>query len=193
MLKKFGKNLKLKTCREYHDLYLKTDVLHLADIFENFRKVCQNNYNLDPAWYYTSPGLAWDSMLKITNAKLELLTDYDMILMIERGTHGGISRVSKSYAEANNKYMVDYDPAKPSKFLTYLDANSLYGFAMTQNLPSNGFKWMTEKEINEWREIPCFLEVDLEYPDELHDLHNEYPLAPEKLKINGVEKLIQHL
>ena len=118
----------MKTMQDYHDLYLKTDVLHLADVFENFRKVCQTNYNLDPAWYYTTPGLAWDSMLKITNVKLELLTDYDMILMIEKGTHGGISRVSKSYSEANNKYMVDYDPSQPSKFLTYLDANSLYGW-----------------------------------------------------------------
>ena len=187
------KEFKISNMQEYHDLYLKTDVLHLADIFENFRKVCQKNYNLDPAWYYTSPGLAWDSMLKTTNVKLELITDYDMILMIERGTHGGISRVSKSHAEANNKYMIDYDPAKPSKFLAYLDANSLYGFAMTQNLPSGGFKWMTEKEISDWRDIPCFIEADLEYPDNLHKLHNEYPLAPEKGKINGVEKLIQHL
>ena len=88
---KVWNTFEMKTLKDYHDLYLKTDVLHLADIFENFRKVCQNNYNLDPAWYYTSPGLAWDSMLKITKVKLELLNDYDILLTIEKGIRGGIS------------------------------------------------------------------------------------------------------
>ena len=183
----------MKTMRDYHDLYLKTDVLQLADVFENFRKVCQKNYNLDPAWYYTTPGLAWDALLKFTNIKLELLADYDMVLMIEKGTRGGISSAITRYSEANNKYMADYDPAKPSKYIQYLDANNLYGYAMSKPLPTHGFKWMEKSEFENWKNIPCILEVDLEYPHGLHDLHNEYPLAPEKLKINGVEKLIPNL
>ena len=187
------KTFKMKTMRDYHDLYLKTDVLQLADVFENFRKICQKNYNLDPAWYYTTPGLAWDALLKFTNIKLELLADYDMVLMIEKGTRGGISSAITRYSEANNKYMADYDPAKPSKFIQYLDANNLYGYAMSKPLPTHGFKWMEKSELENWKNISCILEVDLEYPDELHNLHNEYPLAPEKLKINGVEKLIPNL
>ena len=100
------------------------------------------HYKLDPCHYYTAPGLAWDACLKETNQNLELLKDYDMLMMFERGIRGGITRVSKRYAEANNKYMKDYNPNKPSSYIQYLDANNLYGWAMSQKLPTHGFKWV---------------------------------------------------
>ena len=195
-----------KTLRDYHNLYLKSDVLLLADVFENFRKTCLHHYKLDPAHYYTSPGLAWDACLKTTGQHLELLSDYDMLMMFEKGIRGGITHISKRYAEANNKYMKDYDSSKESSYIQYLDANNLYGWAMSQNLPTHGFKWMSnitkEKVIeildkanhsmsNHGRKGYIF-EVDLEYPEHLWDTHNDYPLAPEKIKVNGVEKLICH-
>jgi hypothetical protein len=146
-----------------------------------------NNYKLDPAWYFTAPGLAWDAALKITGVELELLSDPDMLLMIEQGIRGGIATISHRYAKANNKYMgVEYDPSKPSKYITYMDAVNLYGWAMSKPLPTRGFKWMTKDELADWKEITCILEVDLEYPEHLHDLHNDYPLAPESLKIGDI-------
>ena len=204
-----------KNIRDYHDLYLKSDVLLLADVFENFRSTCLHHYNLDPAHYYTSPGLAWDACLKETGQELQLLHDYDMLMMFEKGIRGGISHISKRYAEANNKYMKNYDPDKPSTYIQYLDANNLYGWAMSQPLPTNGFKWMKnltvdlvikilEKEQARKNGGCCsrvlggcnlpgwVFEVDLEYPSELWQKHNDYPLAPERLKIDGEEKLVCH-
>ncbi|CAH3190830.1 unnamed protein product [Porites evermanni] len=133
-----------KTIRDYHDLYLKSDVLLLTDVFENFRKTCLRHYSLDPVHYLTSPSLAWDACLKETGQQLELLHDYDMLMMFERGIRGGITHISKRYAEANNKYMKDYNPGKESTFIQYLDANNLYGWAMSQQLPTHGFKWMKD-------------------------------------------------
>ena len=187
--KEFG----MKTMRDYHDLYQKTDVLLLADVFEEFRKVCLDNYQLDPAWYYTSPGLAWDACLKMTQVELELLHDQDMLLMVEKGIRGGVSMISTRYGKANNKYIQEYDPLLPSKYIIYLDANNLYGWAMSRKLPTHGLKWMEQEELDNWESMPCILEVDLEYPHDLHDLHNDYPLAPEHLEMNGVEKLIPNL
>ena len=188
--KEFG----MKNLGEYHDLYLKSDVLLLADVFEEFRNVCMENYSLDPAWYYTSPGLSWDALLKHSRVSLELLTDPDILLLFEKGIRGGISMISNRFGKANNKLMGEkYDPRSPSKYLAYLDANNLYGWAMMKPLPVGDFKWMNEKELGHWGDFPCILEVDLEYPRGLHDLHNDYPLAPERLKIGGVEKLIPNL
>ena len=180
----------MKTMRDYHDLYQKTDVLLLADVFEEFRNVCLDNYQLDPAWYYTSPGLAWDACLKMTKVKLELLHDQDMLLMVEKGIRGGVSMISTRYGKANNKYMQEYDPLLISKYIIYLDANNLYGWAMSRKLPTHGFKWMKQDDLDHWENMPCILEVNLEYPHCLHDLHNDYPLAPERLEMNGVTKLI---
>ena len=173
---------KCKTIRDYHDLYLKSDVLLLSDVFENFRKTCLKHYNLDPAHYYTSPGLAWDACLKEIGQELQLLHDYDMLMMFEKGIRGGISHISKRYAESNNKYMADYNPDEPSTYIQYLDANNLYGWAMSQSLPTHGFKWMNNltKEtvmdilekanssmINPRNKKGYIFEVDLEYPPDL--------------------------
>ena len=187
-----------KTMRDYHDLYLKNDVLLLADVMENYRDVCMENYGLDPLWYYTAPGLAWDAALKISNIKLELLTDPNMYLMVEAGIRGGISTITKRYAKVNNPYM-DYNSGEKMNYIMYLDANNLYGWAMSEPLPVDGFKWLSPCELPHWKYITskdgvgCILEVDLEYPGELHDMHSEYPLAPESLKINNVDKLIPNL
>ena len=197
--RKVWKYFDMKTMKDYHKLYLKTDVLLLADVFENFRDVCIENYKLDPAWYYTAPGLAWNACLKKTGVRLELLNDIDMLLMIEKGIRGGVSTITKRYAKANNPYMKTYDSNSLNKYITYLNANNLYGWAMSQPLPTHGFEWMSEEELKNWRSHSgetseaCILEVDLEYPKELHDLHNDYPLAPERLKIGGIEKLIPNL
>ena len=181
---KFG----LSSMGEYHDLYLKSDILLLADVFENFRKACQQYYELDPTHYFTTPGLSWDAMLKMTETKLELMSDVDMFQFIEKGMRGGISYIANRYGKANNKYMKEYDEKASSKYIMYLDANNLYGWAMSQYLPTGGFKWLSEKEVNlskfdDNSEKGLILEVDLEYPKELHDLHNDYPLAAEKIKV----------
>jgi len=152
------------------------------------------NYKLDPAWYYTSPGLAWDAMLKKTGISLELLTDIDMLLMFKDGIRGGVAMTSNRLGQANNKYMGEgYDSNKPSKYIKYFDANNLYGWGMLKTLPTSGFEWMDEAELEDWRSFSCILEVDLEYPESLHDLHNDYPLAPESVTVNKVEKLIPNL
>ena len=182
----------LKTMGDYHDLYLKSDTLLLADIFENFRKTCLQYYKLDPCHYFSSPGLSWDAMLKMTKIKLELITDIDMFQFIEKGLRGGTSYIANRFSEANNKYMENFDENKPSKYIMYLDANNLYGWAMSQYLPTGNFKWLTKEQIkktnlanySEEHDEGLLLEVDLDYPQELHDLHNDYPLAPEKLKVN---------
>ena len=192
----------MKIFKEYHELYNITDALLLADVFENFRDICLKNYGLDPVYYFTAPGLAWDACLKMTNIDLELLSDPDMLLMFEKGIRGGISIISKRYGEANNKYMGQgFNKNKPSKYLMYLDENNLYDCGMSMKLPTHGFKWLTGGEINKIYEnrhnlnkMPCILEVDLKYPKELHDKHNDYPFCPEKVKCkNGVEKLIPNL
>ena len=130
-------------------------------------------------------------MLKMTGIKLEKISDIDMYLFIEKGTRGGISYIAKRYAKANNKYMNDYDPEKPSTFITCLDKNNLYGWAMSKYLPYGEFEWLKNVDeldimsINEKSDVGYILEVDLKYPNELHELHNDYPLAPEKLAVTN--------
>ena len=194
--KKVWREFKMEHLQDYHNLYNETDVLLLADVFENFRNICMENYKLDPAHYYTAPGLSWDACLKMTDVKLELLTDIDMLLMVEKGIRGGVSMISNRYGKANNKYIGNkFNPSEPSKYIQYLDANNLYGAAMSMKLPTHGFKWMNKYELNLWEKYPCILEVDFVYPKELHDLHNDYPLAPERIMMckNKVEKLIPNL
>ena len=139
---------KLKNLGEYHDLYVQSNTLLLADVFENLRNMCLKLYELDPAHFLSLPGLAWQACLKKTNIKLELLTDYDMLLMVEEGIRGGICHSIHRHPKPNNKYMKNYDDNKESLYIQYLDANNLYGWAMSQKLPVNGFKWVNN-EINE--------------------------------------------
>jgi hypothetical protein len=208
-------------------------------------------YKLDPAHYYTAPGLSWDALLKHSGTTLEIIRDPDMHLMVERGIRGGVSTISHRHAKANNPYIPEtYDTEKPTSYITYLDANNLYGWAMSQYLPTGGFKWRKtntrewprstkpldacdayycsvcnlnvpdlelheagnyhKTELEEYEQPPpppqldvmtiaddspkgYILEVDLEYPENLHDLHNDYPLAPECVEIDGVTKLIPTL
>ena len=185
-----------KTLGDYHDLYVKTDVALLADVFENFRNLCQEQYGLDPAHYYTSPGLSWDALLKKTVVELELFTDIDMHLFVERGLRGGISMVSKRYAKANNPYVPDYDPSRPNKYIMYLDANNLYGWAMSKPLPKRDFKWKrvmpTEEEIIKKKENAkngWILDVDLNTQKNCMKNTTAFPspLRKNRLKMNGCQ------
>ena len=188
------KTFKMKYFKDYHELYNKADVLLLADVFENFRNISLKNYGLDPAHYYTAPGLTWDAALKFTGVSLELLSDEHMLLMWEKDIRGGVSMISNRYAKANNKYMGDeFNSNEPSTYIQYLDVNNLYGWAMSKPLPTHGFKWMKDNELETWELHSCILEVDLEYPKELHDLHNDYLLAPEQIEVNKTKKLIPNL
>ena len=182
------KTFNMKSMGDYLDVYQKADVLLLADVFENFRKTCLQYYKLDPCHYFTAPGLSWDAMLKMTNIRLNLISDVDMYQFVEKGMRGGVSYIANRFGEANNKYMKDFDENALEKHIMYLDANNLYGWAMSQYLPTGGFKWLNEEfllldDYNETSNRGLILEVDLEYPNELHDLHNDYPLAPEKVKV----------
>ncbi|XP_063388138.1 uncharacterized protein LOC134674022 [Cydia fagiglandana] len=183
-----------KNMGDYSDLYLKTDVLLLTDIFENFRNLCLKTYGLDPAHYYTAPGLSWDAMLRTTKIKLELLTDIDKIAFIAKNIRGGISQCSNRYAKANNIFLSDYNQNIPSSFLMYFDANNLYGWAMSQCLPTGKFEWVntdTDFNISDDADHGLILEVDLEYPNELHDSHSDLPFCPENVCLgNSKEKKI---
>ena len=182
---------KINSMGDYHHLYLKTDVLLLAGVFEKFINTCLDYYGLDSCHYFGSPGLSWDAMLRMTKIELELISDIDMHLFIDIGKRGGISYITKRYSKANNKYMESCDSSKESKYITYLDRNNLYGWAMSQYLAYGRFKWLNQKEISNFclnsigenSSIGYILEVDFECPSELHDLHNDNPLAPEKLEI----------
>ena len=177
---------KMNTMGDYQNLYLKTDVLLLTDVFEKFINTCLEYYGLDLCHYFSSPGLSWDAMLKLTGIELELNSD------IEKGMREGISYVSKRHNKANNKYMECYDSRKESKFIMYLDAYNLYGWAMSQYFPYSEFKWLSRGEVynsdvnsvSKNNSDGYILEIDLEYPDELHELYNDFPLASEKLKIS---------
>ncbi|GFT98807.1 uncharacterized protein NPIL_213371 [Nephila pilipes] len=180
----------LSNLGEYCDLYVKTDVLLLTDLFENFRKICIHTYKLDLCWYFTTPALSWDAMLLNTKVAIELFTDYDMLLFIENGVRGGISQCCNRYAIANNKYMPNFNPDDEVKYLMYLDANDLYGYAMSKYLPLKDFVWndnnLTTQDIlnlSDESDVGYILEVDLDYPPDLHDKHSDslslFPLAPE--------------
>ena len=171
-----------------------TDTLLLADVFEHFRKVAISNYGLDPCHYFTSPGLSFSACLRSTEVKLELLTNIDQLLFIERGIRGGIPTICNRYSRANNKYLPPhlYNPTEPSKYIMYLDANNLYGYAMSESLPVGGFSFLSDEEVGNFKlgsvgendEIGYILDVDLGY-DQLHDWHNDYPLAPEALLVSA--------
>ena len=130
--KKIWNKFSMKNKGDYHNHYLKKAVLLLADVFEKFIDTCLKFYGLDPCHYFSSPGLSWDAMLKMTGMRLEKIVDIDMYLFIEKGLRGGISYIAKRYSEANNKYLKNYDPTKPSKYISYLDMNNLYEWVMSR-------------------------------------------------------------
>ena len=189
--KQIWKHFDIKNMGEYHDLYLKTDVLLLTDAFENFRDMCLSYYGLDPVYYYTLPNFAFDAMLKLPGIEIDLVYEQEMYEMIEAGLRGGMTQTTCKKVEANNKYMgSDYDKNKASSYINYLDANNLYGLSMIQKLPYRSLKWddkITEDDIINYDNgrTGFILEVDLEYPKELHDLHNDYPLAPEVMNVKA--------
>ena len=163
--------------------------------------MCIKVYELDPAHFVSLPGLAWQACLKKTNIELELLTDYDMLLMVEKGIRGGICHSIQRYAEANNKYMKSYNKDEESSYIQYLDANNLYGWAMSKKLPVNGFKWLDNDVINEEfiknydeNDIKGYiLEVDVKYPKRLHELHRDLPFLSERMEVNKCKKLVCYL
>ena len=184
---------------EYHNLYLCMDVILLANVFEAFRKVCLDNYGLDPAHFYMAPRLPWHACLKKTRIRLELLLDPDMLLMLERRIRGGITQSVHRWAKANNPYMgSEYKSCEPTRYLQYLDANNLYGWAMSQPLPSGGFRWADIKPddvgvLTNSSKKGYLLEVGVRYPRELHDYHNDLPFMCGCMVIGGVEKLAPSL
>ena len=189
------KRFKLKNLGEYHDLYVQSDTLLLADVFENFRNTCIKVYELDSAHFLSLPGLAWQACLKKTNIKLELL-------MVEEGIRGGICHSIHRHVRSNNKYMKNYDENEESSYIQYLDANNLYGWTISQKLPVNGFKWINDvSEINEEfiknydenNYKGYILEVDVKYPRKLHDLHSDLPFLPRRMKIDKCKKLVCNL
>ena len=218
-----------RSLEDYLKLYLTSDVALLADVFQNFREICfRGRYQLDPAYFVSAPQLAWNSMFKMLNLKVELISDPEMYRMIQPNIRGGICHASVRYARANNIYMGSlYDVMKPTSYILYIDATNLYGWAMSQQLPSKSFEWLSDAEVREAeaaltspdrarqlaffdmnaryrRELAravngigpndrpvenidpntaYFFEVDLEYPRELHDRDDDYPLAPELFEI----------
>ena len=181
----------MKDMGDYHDHYFKKDDLLLSDVYEKFIDTYLKFHGLDPCHYFSSPKLSWDAMLKMTGIKLEQISEIDKYLFIEKRLRGGVSYFAKRYAKANNKYMKNYDPKIPSKFITDLDMNNLYDYGLSGYLPYGGFEWLKNVDefdvmsISEKSKIGYFLEVNLEHPDELHELHNDSPLAPEKLAISS--------
>ena len=221
-LYKVAKAFKLKNNRDLHDLYLKVDVMGLADVFEEFRTICLKDYELDPVGYLGLPGFGWDAMLKKTHVNLDLFSDPEMYQFCEAGKRGGISMAGHRYCKANNpdllpeapeehravheknvKRTLDkstapkeylhwckangYDAAKPTTWIYYIDANNLYGWAMCRKLPHKNFRWVETSEFDAFAaqdgDEACLVEVDLAYPDHLHNEHSNLPLAPELVTI----------
>ena len=168
--KKTWRKFKMKNMGDYHDYYLKKDVLLLADVYEKCIDTCLKYYGLDLCHYFSAPGLSCDAMLKMTGIELEKILDIDQYLFIEKGLRGGISYIVKIHSKANNECCPDYDFKKPSTFISYLDMNNLYGWPMNEYLPYEGFEWLENIDnfdimsINDKSPIGYFLEADLEYP-----------------------------
>ncbi|KAF0710628.1 C2H2-type domain-containing protein, partial [Aphis craccivora] len=182
------RHFKCPNLGDYSDLYLKVDVLLLADVMENFRDLCMSTYNLDPVYYYTAPGFTFDAMLRYTGVKLELLIDYDMVLFVEQGIRGGLVQASERYCRANNPKTPGYDAEKPPSWLVYQDCkytsqqlvrvrhgriHTLRRVQVVRGRTLELLDGMTEKS-----NVGRVFEVDIAYPDNLHDAHNDLPFLP---------------
>ena len=196
--KRVYKEFKSKNQGNYHDLFVQSETLLLADVIERFRNKCIEIYELDPAQFLSAPGLAWQACLKNTGVNLELLTDIDMLLMVEKGIRGGICKAIHRYAKVNNKDMKSYDKKIESSYLMYLEANNLYGWAISQKPPANGFEWVKKlskfderfiKNYDENSDKGYFLEVVVKYPKNLFGLHSDLPFLPERKKIGKCNQL----
>ena len=196
--KRVFKTFNNKNLGDYHDLYVQSDVLLLADIFENFRAQCLKTYDLDPASFLTLPSLVWQACLKTTKCKLDLITSQEMLLLVEQGIKGGLTQVIKKHCVANNEYLPDYDKNKGYTFLQYLDLNSLYAWVMCQKLPHKfckDLRYINQKFIKnydeDFSEKGYILEVDVEYPKDyyLQNEHRNLSSLPQKIKINSQTKL----
>ena len=195
--KRVWNKFKCQSFKNYHDLYLKLDILLLADVFENFRRLSLKEYGLDPLYYLTAPGLAYDALLKKTDVRLDLIYNPDIYKMIEKSIRGGLSVISHRHAVANNKYMgAKYNENEDSNYLIYLDMNNLYGGAMSRPLPTHDFYFVHHsivakdnfltKVLNTPTDssIGCILEIDAYWPDHLHDKLNDYPPLPDNIISN---------
>ncbi|KAI8129126.1 hypothetical protein CVS40_1221 [Lucilia cuprina] len=177
---------KCKILQDYLIMHLKTNVMLQTDVFEYFRRICKCSYSLDPCHYYTAEELSWDAMLKITKFRFASLTDKTMISFLQKGLRGDVAVCSQRYATANNKYLKDYNDQLPAKYLIQFENDNLYDWAMSQVLPERDFKWLTDVEkfsldsLTNDDKYGYILEVDLKYPQEVHDLHNSLPFCCEK-------------
>ena len=190
MLKKFGRLLKLRQWVNTMTYTLEVMCSCWLMYLKASERPAYNIIHSIPVITSPPPALSWDAMLKMTNIKLELMVDVDMYQFIEKGMRGGVSYIANRYGKANNKYMKEYNDKAPSKYIMYLDANNLYGWAMSQYLPRylQMDKEISKIDLGKYKadgKKGLILEVDLEYPQELHDLHNDYPVCPEKVKVSN--------
>jgi hypothetical protein len=191
---------KCKTFKDYINVYVTSDTLLISDIFEEFRTTCMNSYVLDPVQYISLPSYSWDCCLKFTKVQLELLTDIEMHLFLKNNIRGGVSVSSHRHAVACNKYIPGFDASKDtSSYIAMFDVNNLYGYSMMEPLPVDGFQFLSDDELKVFNydnvdpagEIGYICEVDLHYSDvnnpektlTLHNMHNDYPCAPESVMI----------
>ena len=197
--KRVFKSYNNKNLGDYHEFYVQSDTLLLADVFENFTNMCIKVYDLDPAHFLSAPGLAWQACLNKTAVELEWITDVDKLLMVEKRIRGGICHAILRYTKANNKYMKDYNKDEEQSFLEYLDANNSHGTAMPEPLPVDDFKWIKDlfkidrgftKNSDKDSDKGYIFEVDVKYPKNLHDLHSDLSFLPERIKIDKCNKLV---
>ena len=200
--KRLCKYFERKKLRDYHDLYVQNETFLLVDVYENFRDMRLKIYELNPAQFLTAPELTMQAVLIKNKGKFDLKIGINMLLMVGKGIRGGICHDIHRYAKANNKYMKDYDKNEKSLYLNYCELNNLYDWAMSQKLPVNDFKRVEETykfnedfiiSYNADRDEGYFLEVDVKYPENLHNLHNDLPFFPERMKIEKLEKLVANL
>ena len=200
-VQKLWEVFEIKNLGDYHGLYVQSNTSLLADVFENFKDKCIEIYELDHAHSLSAPGLACQACLKKTKVILELLTDIDMLLIIEKVIRGGICQAIHRHAKANNKCMKNYNKDIISSYLMYLDANDLYGWAMSQKLPVNGFEWVEKSRLSRFNErfiknyientdIGYFFQAYVDYLKELFNLHKDLPFLPERKKVNKCKKII---